>query len=197
MSGMTPTHAIMILIIRLWAAGVVISSITSLYLWPLLSLGSDGDGDTYATYTVINGGVWVTVGILAWIFSPKLVQVIYRENHGEPPVNFKIDADTLVMIGSFLIGSFYLVEYVPTLFSNVLFFFLENGKRDPNASVLTSYHSIEQFVIRLLVVVAASWMTFKPVHLAQFFSKLRTLGQYSLESKSPLGVEQHQEHSED
>jgi hypothetical protein len=195
---MTPVHAIMVLIIRLWAAGVVISSITGLYLWPLLSPGSDGDGDVYATYTVINGSVWVIVGILAWIFSPKFAQVIYRENNDGPPVNFNVDADTLVMIGSFLIGGFYLVEYVPTLFSSTFFFFfLDNPNRDPNASILTSYHTIEQFVIRFLIVFAASWLVFKPAHIARLFSKLRTLGQYALDTKSPPGDKRHQEQSED
>jgi len=172
---MTPVHAIMILIIRLWAAGVIIQSILGIFLWPLMVSGSSGDGDPYTVYTFINGGVWIVVGVLAWVFAPPLARRVFA-GKDDGAVNINVSAETLVAIGGFLIGGFYIVEYAPTALADAIYFFYESN--NPEAGALTEFrvYRLDQMIKTILVLIAACWLVFRPGDIARFFSKMRRAG---------------------
>jgi len=175
---MTPVHAILILIIRLWAAVAIISSILGLSLWPLLSFGLNAG--SYTAYTFISGGVWTVIGVLAWVFAPALAKQMFAGKDGGA-VNINVSAETLVAIGGFLIGGFYIVEYAPLSLTSVIFFLYETGNNEAgDSSGFTTMH-LKDFVTNVLVLIAACWLTFRPRDIARFFSKMRRAGLANVE----------------
>lgn len=177
---MTPVHAILIVIIRLWAATALISFIVALSGLPFLRLGSQENVLAYLVQTYAFAFGWLVVGVAVWILAPKLARLVYRKPGGDN-VSILVDADTFVMIGSFLIGGFYLTQYVPQLIVQTVAVLIEMGQREPDTpyglgQMYVHHFDIEQLFRQAAVVAAASWMAFRPRQIAYIFSRLRRAG---------------------
>ena len=185
---MTPVHAILVLIIRLWAASILIPSILTLpYYLPFHKSVADNASTQFVTYGFANSTVFLVVGILAWILAPKIAKFSYGNKDGDD-VSKNVDAELLVTIGSFLIGLYYLAHYLPQLVVQMVILFVEMAKQDPaemtGLGKFTAHRiGIENLVSNLLVVAVASWMAFRPAHIAHMFSKLRRAGLAKVEEK--------------
>ncbi|GJL95860.1 MAG: hypothetical protein DHS20C05_22650 [Hyphococcus sp.] len=180
---MTPVHAILIVIIRLWAAGVIITSSLHLSIWPFLDTGEANDPSNYAFLTFLNAGIWVCLGFAAWIFAPDFAKAVYKPTDEDPKVSINIDAETLVQIGSFLIGGFYLIQYLPQLFVDFGRWFAYLAAQDPAAE--NQGEGFKQYIINwrtttthILIVIIASFMALRSAYLAKLFTWLRSAGQY-------------------
>jgi len=180
---MTPVHAIMVLIIRLWAAGVIISMITSAPTYLIFSGVNYSDRNyILIAITILQLIVWLAAGVTAWVVAPKLARLVYPAA-SDRDVSIDVDADRLVMIGSFLIGGYYLVQYVPQLLISLGTVLIEIGQRESEAAgqlgkTRVHAYSVRSFFTDASIIVAASWMAFKPAHIARVFSWLRSAGQY-------------------
>ena len=177
---MTPVHAIMVLIIRLWAAGIIISQTISLSYLPFMGKSVGDASSYYVVYDTAHTGVLLASGVFAWIFASMLSKLVYPKKDAET-VSIAVSADTLVTIGSFLIGLFYLAEYVPSLIVESVGLFIEFAQRGAveETGLGTSairHIDIRSFVSALLIAVVAFWMAFRPAHIAHIFSKLRRAG---------------------
>ena len=176
---MTPVQSIIVVVIRLWAAGSIISALTTIPYWFLNFLDDpSGNSQAMATYSAINAGVWFIAGLVAWILAPKLAAVTDKSN--SHTVNMTIKVDTLVMAGSFLIGGFYFVQYAPELGAQFIIQFFEKSKDDLSqlqADRLGREHN-ENMTKSILIVIAALFMMLRPSMIAGIFSSLRHTGQH-------------------
>lgn len=98
---MTPVQAILVVIIRLWAAGYIIT-----YLLSLPSVSTifhnlfSSDGDLWTILTILNYLVMVFVAVIAWVLAPWLARRVHSDV-GDAKISMNIDANMLVMTGSF------------------------------------------------------------------------------------------------
>ena len=181
---MSATHAILVLIIRLWAAGIIISGITSLSFF----LYSTLDNTQNYIAPILNYGVWFLSGVTVWISAPLLSRLAYPVR-SENVIKVDINADQLVAIGSFLIGAFYLAKFGPQLLIDLGWWFVHLAGQDPiedgQLGTLRRY-AIEwrSTLSNLLIITVASWMAFRPAHIAKFCSWLRSAGQRQPEIES-------------
>lgn len=187
---MTPIHAILVLIIRLWAAGMIITSIMMLPYY-LLSNTPDAFNDSTAAdiYGFALYAVHLLIGIFAWILAPKFAKLSYRKKDSSE-LSINVDADLLVVIGSFLIGMFYLAQYLPDLGVQAVMWFVDTNRAAADevtglGTLTASTVNVSNVVRDLLVVLVASWMAFRPSHLAHMFSGLRRAGLAKVEITSP------------
>lgn len=187
---MTPIHAILVLLIRLWAAGMVVAGLsTVIYYVPWIRFGGAESFDAYSAYGLAQSIIYFLVGIVAWILAVKFAKLSYSTKaNSELSVN--VDADFLVTIGSFLIGAFYLAEYVPTLIVQSVSVFIEYAQRGPDETTgvgtfAAKHIDVRGFFSALLVVPVAFWMAFKPAQIAHMFSGLRRAGLAKIEKTSP------------
>jgi len=88
-------RAIVVVIIRLWAAGKIASSILGLSLWSLISAGPEDVEYGYGFYTSITGGVSVVIGLLASIFAPRLSIFVYSEERASETLTPELGAARL------------------------------------------------------------------------------------------------------
>ncbi len=178
MSTITPVHAIMILIIRLWAASFIITGVWYVgllvyeALFRLAELQSNPI-EHYAYYVFL-----LFLGAAAWFFARSLAERLCP-SRAEDGVTINVSANSLVMIGSFLIGMFYLVKYAPRLASYLITFLIELGQREPDGIThIGTTLNFQGVTADAFVFFVALWMAFKPAHVAQLFSWVRTAGQY-------------------
>ena len=175
---MGPLQALIIVIIRLWSAGALITAITS-FPSSLFLPGVQEDIAYLRIYSVFNSMVWLIAGAIGWLFAPKFAKKVFPDARKES-VNFTIDADKLVMLGSFLIGAFYLAQYAPSWFSYVGLFLIESRSQDiTQPFAIRGYRppfDFERFYKEGLIVLVAIWMIFRPAHIASIFSNLRHVG---------------------
>lgn len=182
---MTPVHAILIVIIRLWVASALISAVISLSSLMFWAIRTDLDAGVFHVLSYTQFFVWLLLGVLAWILAPKLSRMVYPKQRDDS-VSILVDADALVMIGSFLIGGFYLVQYIPQLLVGLGAIFIEYNSQDPIAEYKGRYHELyalqrgrfafEQLLKDLFITVVAFWMTFRPRQIAYIFSRVRRAG---------------------
>jgi hypothetical protein len=175
---MTPVHAIMVLIIRLWAAGFIITGVwhVGLLVYEALFRLTEFQSDQieyYAYYIFL-----LFLGAAAWFFARSLAERLYC-SRAEDGVTINVSANSLVMTGSFLIGMFYLVKFAPRMASYLITFLIELGQREPDGIThVGTTLNLQSVGADAFVFLVATWMAFKPAHLAQLFSNLRTVGQY-------------------
>ncbi|MEM8771731.1 MAG: hypothetical protein AAGD92_08785 [Pseudomonadota bacterium] len=193
---MTPVHAIIIVIIRLWAAASILGGISSVsyILGGIFQRISGPDiqiqPDTYYVVHLVTPIVWFIAGFIAWFAAPWLSRRIYPTVESNN-VRIDIKAETLIAIGGFLIGGFYLAKHGPQLLVDLAWWFAHLAKEEtPDANQLAG--SGRRFVMNwqntisnLLIVVVAVWMMFRPSYLARIFNWLRNAGQYETKKPDP------------
>ncbi len=179
---MTPVHAIMVLIIRLWASWIFIHALLATPFYFSAFLDNDVAPSAASVAWLINYIVGVIIGVAGWRLAPKLARLVYKPQ-GQSDNQVNVDAETLVAAGGFLIGSYYLVQYVPQLIGQVGAMMIENSKQDPAApyelgNLRSQSVNFRQLATDIMVIAAASFMAFRPCYLARVFSWLRSAGQY-------------------
>jgi len=125
------------------------------------------------------------MGALAWMLAPKFSRMVFPENN-QMSVNVSVSADDIVMIGSFLIGGYYLIELGPSLIAQGISLFFEMTKADPSApshlgARVVQKNDIVGLLSTIVTVVVALFLTFRPRMLATMFLSLRSTGLSKIE----------------
>lgn len=171
---MSGVHAILIVIIRLWAAGVLIASIADAMV--VLSLVSHETTNAHEfAPTYVSFFAWLAAGVCAWGFAPRIARSVYKGKDEEKYV-FTVNADALVAIGGFLIGCYLLAQYFPPLIVQtvtLLADFADYTQSSESRPFHIPYHSL---LNGLLIVAAGGWMAFRAGDLARMFLWLRSAG---------------------
>lgn len=179
---MTPVNAILALIVRLWAAGVLLSSTITVLHFPVFFGAEWAALNSYDIRNFTSTVFMFFVGVAVWIFAPRIAKSVHVSDHDDG-IRMDVSADTLIMIGSFLIGLFYLVQHVPVLLLDIGYMSVDIIQHDSSITSARTDLQLERWnVERALrgagIIFVASWMAFRPSHLARVFSWLRSAGQY-------------------
>lgn len=121
---MTPVHAILVVIIRLWAAGVILAMLGGLPSHIIAILGGAHATDLFATGYFFRWLLLLVSGLVGWFAAPWFARRVFSPE-SDKTVTIDVNAEDLVAIGSFLIGAFYLVQYGPRLVVELISIFLE------------------------------------------------------------------------
>jgi hypothetical protein len=175
---MNAVQALIVVAIRLWCASSMIRGVVS---FPSAFLYTDQLSDQTATiYMIVTSTVWFGVGVAGWFTAPSLVKNLIKTPTAQT-VTLKVDPETIILSGCFLIGWFYLVRYLPELISHLAIFVLE--KEAVTASVpyggaekSFSYSDWEPIIKSMLIITVAFWMAFRPQHIAKLFAYIRNAG---------------------
>ena len=179
---MSGVHAILIVIIRLWAAGVLVSSLSQSML--VLSLFFDGTTDAFGRSAYISFFVWLAAGVCAWVLAPRIVRSVYKGKDDGKYV-FTVNADALVAIGSFLIGCYLLAQYLPPLAVQTGALFAQLAEHDQSSDARPFYIPYHTLFNSVLLVAAGGWMAFRAGDLARIFSWLRSAGLSPPDARQP------------
>ncbi len=186
---MTPVHAILIVIIRLWAAGMIIWTIPTLVEIPFYLSDTSGRIVDFELRRFLFAGVLAVSGVFIWVFSNTLAQHVYSARSGDR-VDINVSAETLIAIGSFLIGVYYLAQYGPQLIVRLLTTIIVYTRK----TAINEYQpfgpvqipvSWEQIALEFAIVLTALTLFLKPAYLARIFNWLRNAGQYEEKSQTP------------
>ncbi len=170
---MTGIQAIGVLMIRLWAAVVIIgqflSSISTLFL------ASAGGSDESFVAFFLASFLWSLAAIAAWLLAPRLSRAFVPE---AAPDNLKIimGVEDFVAAGSFLIGGFFLVRTAPDLVTalvDILGSFLTRETDAPPANIGYQWRELGSAV---LIFAIALFLTFRPREIAKMFGSLQQAG---------------------
>ncbi|MEX6634180.1 hypothetical protein [Hyphococcus lacteus] len=175
---MTGIQAILIVIMRLWAAAAFAGNLPStlFYLPPLLtSSWEEISHDGYFSL-VANMGLQLALAIFIWFAAPVLARRTIKSDVG---LNLNVDARMLVSVGSFLIGFWLIIVKLPIIGYDLIRFFNEPSRQsngELNHAVLSF-----QFWPNLAVVGVGLWIMLQPFRLADMFMYLRNVGSHQKE----------------
>ncbi|MEM9616987.1 MAG: hypothetical protein AAF936_03410 [Pseudomonadota bacterium] len=182
---MTSVYAIMVVMIRLWAASYVIGALQWAPSSAVMAFGnSDGTVEPYAVASLVGQFMWILVGSVAWFVAPWLARRIYPMG-ANSPISSSVDATSLVAIGSFLIGIFYLGQYAIPLLVDWGGWLAERMGETPieegqlgTLRYNTNIRDWSDLISNILIVIVACVMTFRPSYLARIFRWLQSTGHY-------------------
>lgn len=128
--------------------------------------------------------MWILVGSVAWFAAPWLGRRVCPVG-ADSEITSKVDAVTLVAIGSFLIGIFYLGQYAIPLLVDWGGWLARRMSETPieEGQLGTLRHDTNirywsDLISKILIVFAACVMTFRPSYLARIFGWLQSTGHY-------------------
>lgn len=183
---MTPVHAILIVIIRLWAAGAFISMLGSAPMNVSAILGGAYATDLFAAGYFLHWSLLLVAGLVSWFVAPWFARRVFPTT-SDDNVSINVSAENLVATGSFLIGAFYLTQYGALLLVDIgrsLFSAaaentdVETYTGGRNRSGIVDWHNM---ISNLSIVGVAAWMMFRPAYVARIFNWLRNAGHYENE----------------
>ncbi len=170
---MTGLQAICILLIRLWAAGVIISYLLSYVYWFLSALtGNDQEG---LSELLINAAIWIAAALAAWYLAPPLSRLVVPRTTSDN-LQITMGAEDFVAVGSFLIGGVFLVRTAPDLLAvlvNILGSFATHETDAPPPDI---HYQSRQLISAMVTVAVALFLTLKPREISRMFALLRQAG---------------------
>lgn len=180
---MTGIQAIIVVLIRLWAASAIVNALIMVPVYAGLVWNDTPDRSSAIQFAIF--GVWLILGVVAWFIAPWISRRVINTNETSG-LRFDTDAETLVAIGGFLIGIFYLAQYLPPILIDWARWLIQRAGETASEQAQhgTGQRSIVQwqnFISNCSIVVVASFMTFRPSYLARIFNWLRTAGHEKLE----------------
>jgi len=179
---MTGVQAIIVVLIRLWAAGVFIGALLSLPSIIDAIMTPNLETDLLTKSYFFNTFILFLIGGAVWFLARWMANRIAPNSTGQD-IAFNVDADTLVAIGSFLIGANYLITYGVRLLRAVSYAFLVRaGETFEITGQLGALHqkaiNWEELTTNLFVVIVALIMMFRPAYLVRIFNWLRSSADY-------------------
>lgn len=170
---MTGLQAICMLMIRLWAAGVIISILSGYMYWFLSAL--IGDGEEGSTGPILDGAIWIAAAITALVLAPRLARLLAPPTARES-VRFAFSIDDFVSAGSFLVGGFYLVELGPQFVASLGEILSTLAIREDDETPVISKIQWSRFLSAALTAAIALFLTFRPREIAKMFQSLQRAG---------------------
>jgi hypothetical protein len=169
---MSALQALGVLIVRLWAASVMITNLSYGVQFVFLRDTDELNRDYY-----LQSGVWLAawlaIGIVAWFAAPPAMRRIVSSR--EEALSFQVNAFELVALGSFLIGAYYIVAAVPQLATDIFSIFIR-VVREPDVKHEIADHQWRQMAAEALTMVVAAILALRPRDFATLFTQLRYAG---------------------
>ncbi|MFP4003507.1 MAG: hypothetical protein ACLFV8_07025 [Alphaproteobacteria bacterium] len=172
---MSAVQAIAVVMIRLWAVGYVISvffavfqSISFLLSEQEMFQGLQGYLSLAAQVFLLAFWVLVLVysrTVTAWVLPP-----VKEADH-----RIRLAPEDLISAGTFLVGVYYLTQYVPDLLRSMPGAVIEIQQTGHAWSMLTG--RLTEFTVSIIAILISLWLVLRPSHLVRLFSWLRTAGQ--------------------
>ena len=175
---MTGIQAILVVIMRLWAAATFAGNLPSTFFYLPALLSSPWKevvNDGYLSFVVVSG-LQLILATFIWFAAPVLARRTIKSDGG---LNLNVDARMLVSIGSFLIGFWLIIVKLPNIGYDLIIF-LNEPSHQPNGELNTAVLSY-QFWPNLAVVVVGLWIMLQPFGLASLFMYLRNVGSHQKE----------------
>lgn len=172
---MTAIQALGVLIVRLWSLATIVASISvGIQYFFAVSAGSSNE---YFVQSAIASAVWALAGLAAWFAAPWFARRLISE---PAAISVSLTAFDLVALGSFLIGGFYLVEYVPQLATTIGAISVEMARSPEDADLAEMagkvVFELRDLAAQALIVAVALFLTLRPRDFAILFSRLRYAG---------------------
>ena len=167
-------QALAVLMIRLWAIGAIVGGVSEMVGMAWYS-PDDGGDDRYYYYSLTDGAVWTALGLAAWFFAAAFAVRAVPPTHADD-LKVSINADDLASLGSFLIGGFYVVEYLPKFAAVIVRAFITAAGASAYGPVNLDQIIGEEFYADLVLLVVAMFLTFRPRVIANMFAALRVVG---------------------
>lgn len=170
---MTGLQAICILLIRLWAAGVIISYLLGYAYWFMSALtGNDQEG---LSDLLINAAIWISGALAGWCLAPPLSRLVVPRAASDN-LQITMGAEDFVAVGSFLIGGVFLVRTAPDLLAVLVNILGSFATRETDAPPPDIHYQSRQLISAVVTVAVALFLTFKPRDIAKMFVWLRRAG---------------------
>jgi hypothetical protein len=170
---MTGLQAICVLMIRLWAAGIIVSFLLGFTSWFLSAL--IGDNEQELAGPILEGAIWIAAALAAWVLAPRLPGFFVPPG-ASANLQFSLGVGDIVAAGSFLIGGFYLVDLVPQLVAALGEVFVTLAGRDDDFAPAIDRFQWTRVLSTALTVAVALFLTLKPREIARMFASLRHAG---------------------
>lgn len=171
---MTGFQALAVLMIRLWAIGAIVGGMSEMAGMAWYRPDEGGD-DRYFYYSLTDGAVWTALGLAAWFFATAAaVHAIPATYAGD--LKLTMNADDLASLGSFLIGGFYVVEYLPKCAAVIVHAFITAAGVSAYGPINLEQIIGREFYADLVLLGVALVLTFRPQAAARLFSSLRVSG---------------------
>lgn len=183
---MSAVHAILILLIRLWAVSAALNFLSGAIQFVFMLLEASDPEEAFSKIFVIHPLLWAVAAIAAWVAAPKLAQKVFKPNDAEN-IKIDIDAETLITVGSFLIGAFILVEHAPQMLIKITTYFIEGIWPGHSTPIAILKFLFRQVATEALIVVFALYLVLRPAKLSAMFSNLRTAGLSSAQDNESNG----------
>ncbi len=176
---MTGIHALAVLMIRLWAIGAIFGGVSEMVGMAWYS-PDEGGADRYFYYSLTDGAIWTFLGLVAW-FSARAFAARAIPATRTDELRVSISADDLASLGSFIIGGFYVVEYLPKSAAAIAGAFIAAAGTSTYGSVEIEGIIGREFYSDLVLLGVALVLTFRPQDIANMFSAARVAGLSSVE----------------
>ncbi len=178
---MNGLQAIAVLIIRLWAAGAIFGSTVDLALLVGHNL-EEIIARRFFSYAAIGSMVWIFLGVTVWFLARRLAKLALPKTP-EGNIAISIGATEFVMIGSFLIGGFYLVKYISMFAAKLIRITYQIGSDAPFGPVKIDPQTLQSLIGDLAILAIALVLTFRPREIAEMFAALRVAGLSKVDEK--------------
>lgn len=170
---MTGLQAICMLMIRLWAAGVIISFLSGHIYWFLSAL--IGESEQELTGPILEGAIWIMAAVAGFFLAPQLARLIAPRAAAEN-VQITVGVPEFVVAGSFLIGVFFLVRTAPSFVVALADIIGSFALRESDAPPPNLLYQGKQLLSATLTVAVALFLTVRPSAIAKMFASLRHAG---------------------
>ena len=170
---MTGVQAIGVLIIRLWAAGFILTYLSGAMIWLLQA--ASGESEHKLADLLVEAAIWLTPALVAFALAPPLSRVIAPSSAPET-LKFDISVQDLIPAGTFLIGLFYLLRLAPELIAAILDIVGQLVVRHDNAPLTVQSFQWQRLFAAAMTLAAALLLTFRPREIGRLVSSLRHAG---------------------
>lgn len=185
---MTFYQGLATVLLKVWAAGSLIFGILYLGSFGLMLLDPSNWTQPNTTWQFTNVAIYALqfgVGVALWFAARPLGKSIGRAAAPAPNPQLGIDAEMLVVVGSFLIGINFLVEYGPRAVMGTVSTLYENMKRADHEPPFSGGHVVRDLAGPWAIVVAACLLAFGARGMGRLFGWLRQAGLSKTEPTQP------------
>lgn len=176
---MTGIQAIGVLIIRVWAASVLLIYFFTSAVWTVDAAMGRPIEDFGRV--VAEGAIWIAAAFAAWVFAPRIARLLVPR--GAPDaLQISMGADDFVAAGSFLIGGYLILSTAPQLAQSFLEIAGEYAARDTDALPTIASFLWARLIASALTFAVAVFLTLRPRQVASLFASLRQAGLAKVDS---------------
>lgn len=170
---MSGIEAIGVLMIRLWAAGLLVTYLSAFGIW--LWEAAFGDGEQALADLLVEATIWLTPAIIAFVFAPRFAKLIAPRSAPDK-IAFAVSIDDVVAAGAFLIGLFFMLRLGTELIAAVLDVMGTLVDRGDNDPIQIHHFQWQRFFAAATTFAVALFLAFKPHEIARLFARLRQAG---------------------